>query len=168
MHIQAHTYTDIHMHIYSQRDTRAHQPPGPADPQGDALAQVYTHTPGHRITPDLRAAQSAGCCQAPVCPQGVCEWVSTPGHTPGLAVPAAGTLIPQFGNTNRCSVGAADNWGTHSAWQCQCPSGWGRGRTVGTPGNGPAAVPTAQARKAVSLAERQFRAGTEQGTTVSL
>lgn len=102
--------------------TPMHCQPGPAHPQGRALAHVCTHTPGHRISLTSRLPRPAGCsCQAPVCLQGVRERLSTPGHTPGLVVPAGGILspqgdIPQFGRTKHGFGAAAETGGTRSVW----------------------------------------------------
>lgn len=131
-HTNAHTHTYKHTHTltytctYTHRQTHVHvhtPPARPRTPTGACTstcvrAHIHLGTGTHTTSPLPRPA---GCCQAPVCPHGVRERLSTPGHTPGLLVPGGGTLspqgdVPQFRDTN-CHFGAAtENWGTHSTW----------------------------------------------------
>lgn len=178
--MHAHTYTSKHTHTLTYTCTYAHRhtctpPARPRTPTGACTSTcVHTHTwvqdhTGPHGCPDPPGAARPPCARR-VCvsggahlgtPQGLLSLGEEPSphRVTSLSLGTQTTaLVPPL-RTGELTV--------HGTW-CLCPCGWGRDRTVGTPGNGSATVPTAQASKAVSLAERQFGAGTGHGTAVSL
>lgn len=155
-------------------DTRAHHQPGPVHPQGRALAHVHTHTWVQDHTrphgcPDPPGAARPPCARR-VCVSGSAH-LGTPQGLLSLGEGPSPRKVTSFSLGTRTAALVpplrTGEFTGHGTW-CLCPWGWGRGRTVGTPGNGSATVPTAQASKAAFPAERQFRAGTGHGTAVSL